>query len=374
MTGETKIAIFADTPTTMSRNPDNRKRAPIPVPEPAPLPDPETIDIEGIFNEYVDGGIDLVVVLGPTASGKTRYAVALAKRFRELGRPAEILSADSRQVYCGMDIGTGKDLCEYEDVPYHLIDIVDAGSRFDLYQWQEAFEVAYKDIRERGAIPVLCGGTGLYIQAATCGYSLPQAPPDPELRAKSIALFQEEASRLEALGLDVINIHPGAFKEGDRTDGIRRCAAALDEVLSAHPTVRIAVENTAGAGTILSSTFEELDMILSEVKASDRVGFTLDTAHLFGSGYNVRDDVNKVLDEFFSRFSPEKLYGMHLNDSKVPLDSNKDRHDSIGLGLIGEECFKAIVRRKEVRGIPLILETPDETRWAEEIKMLLSIA
>ena len=183
MTGETKIAIFADTPTTMSRNPDNRKRAPIPVPEPAPLPDPETIDIEGIFNEYVDGGIDLVVVLGPTASGKTRYAVALAKRFRELGRPAEILSADSRQVYRGMDIGTGKDLCEYEDVPYHLIDIVDAGSRFDLYQWQEAFEVAYKDIRERGAIPVLCGGTGLYIQAATCGYSLPQAPPDPELRA-----------------------------------------------------------------------------------------------------------------------------------------------------------------------------------------------
>ncbi len=82
MTGETKIAIFADTPTTMSRNPDNRKRAPIPVPEPAPLPDPETIDIEGIFNEYVDGGIDLVVVLGPTASRKTPDAVALAKRFR----------------------------------------------------------------------------------------------------------------------------------------------------------------------------------------------------------------------------------------------------------------------------------------------------
>ena len=206
------------------------------------------------------------------------------------------------------------------------------------------------------------------------GYLINPASPDPELRAKSIALFQEEASRLEALGLDVINIHPGAFKEGDRTDGIRRCAAALDEVLSAHPTVRIAVENTAGAGTILGSTFEELDMILSEVKASDRVGFTLDTAHLFGSGYNVRDDVNKVLDEFFSRFSPEKLYGMHLNDSKVPLASNKDRHDSIGLGLIGEECFKAIVRRKEVRGIPLILETPDETRWAEEIKMLLSFA
>ncbi len=206
------------------------------------------------------------------------------------------------------------------------------------------------------------------------GYLINPASPDEELRAKSIALFQEEASRLEALGLETINIHPGAFKEGDRSDGIKRCAAALDEVLAAHPSVRIAVENTAGAGTILGSTFEELDMILSEVKAFDRVGFTLDTAHLFGSGYNVRDDADKVLDEFFSRFSPDKLYGMHLNDSKVPLASNKDRHDSIGLGLIGFGCFRAIVRRKEVQGKPLILETPDESRWADEVSMLLKEA
>ncbi len=95
---------------------------------------------------------------------------------------AENLSADSRQVYRGMDIGTGKDLNEYGDVPYHLIDIVPAGTRFDLYQWQQAFEYSYKDIRERGRVPILCGGTGLYIQAATCGYTLPQVPPDEALR------------------------------------------------------------------------------------------------------------------------------------------------------------------------------------------------
>ena len=83
-----------------------------------------------------------------------------------------------------MDIGTGKDLEEYGDVPYHLIDIVPAGTRFDLYQWQQAFEEAYRDIRSRGRIPVLCGGTGLYIQAATSGYSLPQVPPDEGLRAE----------------------------------------------------------------------------------------------------------------------------------------------------------------------------------------------
>ncbi|HAY18172.1 MAG TPA: tRNA (adenosine(37)-N6)-dimethylallyltransferase MiaA [Rikenellaceae bacterium] len=162
----------------MSRKPQNKLREAIPIPPPAPLPEPETIDFGSIFNEYASGAIDLIVVLGPTASGKTRYAVDLARRCGN----GEILSADSRQVYRGMDIGTGKDLNEYGDVPYHLIDIVPAGTRFDLYQWQQAFEHAYKDIRERGKTPILCGGTGLYIQAATCGYTLPQVPPNEELR------------------------------------------------------------------------------------------------------------------------------------------------------------------------------------------------
>ena len=123
----------------------------------------------------------MITILGPTASGKTSLAAALAARI-----DAEIISADSRQVYRGMTIGTGKDLADYvvEDkpIPYHLIDIVPAGTRFDLYQWQQAFEYAYKDIRDRGKTPILCGGTGLYIQAATCGYTLPQVPPNEELR------------------------------------------------------------------------------------------------------------------------------------------------------------------------------------------------
>ena len=83
-----------------------------------------------------------------------------------------------------MDIGTGKDLSEYGEIPYHLIDIVDAGTKFDLYQYQRAFERAYKDIRSRGGIPILCGGSGLYLEAATCGYSIPDVPPSPELRAE----------------------------------------------------------------------------------------------------------------------------------------------------------------------------------------------
>ena len=180
----------------MARNRQNKFREAIPIPPPAPLPEPEVIDVEAILNEYLSGVIDLIVVLGPTASGKTKYAVNLAHQLN-----AEIISADSRQVYRGMTIGTGKDLEEYGDVPYHLIDIVPAGTRFDLYQWQQAFEEAWKDIRSRGRIPILCGGTGLYIQAATCGYSLPQVPPDEELRAELEQLDTEELiERLSELG------------------------------------------------------------------------------------------------------------------------------------------------------------------------------
>ena len=136
------------------------------IPPMAVLPDPEVIDPLELAKAYAAGDIDLICVVGPTASGKTRYAVQLAK---EMGR-VEILSADSRQVYIGMDIGTGKDLGEYGDVPYHLIDIVPAGSKFNIYQYQAAFAKAYADVRRRGAIPILCGGSGLYIESVTRAY------------------------------------------------------------------------------------------------------------------------------------------------------------------------------------------------------------
>jgi len=197
------------------------------IPPMAPMPEAETLDIPALAESYLRGDIDLICVLGPTASGKTKYAVQLAKeisRLRPLGSArndnnvdfdqakhndngchfdqakhndngchfdqakrnengchfdqakrveksaAEILSADSRQVYTGMDIGTGKDLREYGEVPYHLIDLVPAGSKFNIYQYQAAFAEAYADVRSRGAVPILCGGSGLYIESVTRAY------------------------------------------------------------------------------------------------------------------------------------------------------------------------------------------------------------
>ena len=212
-----------------------------PIPPMAELPPAEEINVKDILDKYLSGEIDLICVLGPTASGKTRYAVHLAReintlldqsctsevfpvaesledratRGTEAGGPqakrsggvraanvreasatrktgAEIISADSRQVYRGMDIGTGKDLSEYEEIPYHLMDIVDAGTKYNIFEYQRDFEKAYSDIRERGGIPILCGGSGLYIEAATCGYSLPEVPADLQLRAELEKKSDEE--------------------------------------------------------------------------------------------------------------------------------------------------------------------------------------
>ena len=185
-------------------NSDMAKRPFTPIPPMAELPPAEDINIEEIIDSYLSGEIDLICVLGPTASGKTRYAVHLAREINKLqaqsGQKAEIISADSRQVYRGMDIGTGKDLSEYGEIPYHLMDIVDAGTKYNIFEYQRDFEKAYRDIRERGCIPILCGGSGLYIEAATCGYSLPEVAPDPELRAELEKQSDEELiSRLASL-------------------------------------------------------------------------------------------------------------------------------------------------------------------------------
>ena len=120
----------------------------------------------------------LLVILGPTASGKTNRAVDIARAI-----DGEIISADSRQVYKGMDIGTGKDLDEYGDIPYHLIDICPAGYKYNLYEYLRDFKVAYNDIVSRGKFPILCGGTGLYIESVLNGLDLPNVPENKELRA-----------------------------------------------------------------------------------------------------------------------------------------------------------------------------------------------
>ena len=268
-----------------------------PIPPMAELPPAEEINVKEILDKYLAGEIDLICVLGPTASGKTRYAVHLARQINSLlaqisfgevvqvtesledratrgteaGGPqakrsggvsaanvreacdtcttgAEIISADSRQVYKGMDIGTGKDLGEYEEIPYHLMDIVDAGEKYNIFEYQRDFEKAYKDIVDRGGIPILCGGSGLYIEAATCGYSLPEVPPDPELRAELEKKSDEE------LIAQLASLKP--LHNTTDYDTRKRLIRALEIAIyeSEHPVQRTCFlpKNTYYIGTLVS--------------------------------------------------------------------------------------------------------------------------
>ena len=138
---------------------------------------------------------DLIAILGPTASGKTPFAAALADVL-----DTEIISADSRQIYRGMDLGTGKDLVDYtvngKPIPYHLIDIADPGYKYNVFEYQRDFLIAYETIKQKGKLPVLCGGTGMYLESVLKGYKLLPVPENPELRARLADKSLEELTEM----------------------------------------------------------------------------------------------------------------------------------------------------------------------------------
>ena len=166
----------------------------------------------------------MITILGPTASGKTAIAARLA---HDIG--GEILSADSRQVYRGMDIGTGKDLADYtvdgHPVPYHLIDIADAGTKYNLFQYQQDFRTAYDDIVTRGATPILCGGTGLYIEAVVKGYALSPVPQNPALRQR---LEGKTLAELTAMLCDLKRQTGSAMHNTTDVDSCQRAVRAIE--------------------------------------------------------------------------------------------------------------------------------------------------
>lgn len=181
----------------------------------------------------------MITIIGPTASGKTTLAAHLCASLITEGRNAEIISGDSRQVYRGMDIGTGKDICDYTvgdlTVPYHLIDICQPGEKYNIYQYQQDFLNAYNDIKARGALPVLCGGSGLYVESVIREYQLSPVPKNEELRMKMASKSMEE---LTAILMELKERNNSDMHNKTDVDSPQRAIRAIEiETYNAeHPT------------------------------------------------------------------------------------------------------------------------------------------
>lgn len=200
--------------------------------------------------------------------------------------------------------------------------------------------------------------------------------PGEEEVKKSRQAFIDEMSRCEQLGINRLNFHPGShLNQISVDDCLDRIAESINMALDRTNGVTAVLENTAGQGTNLGHTFEQLAHIIDKVDDKSRVGVCLDTAHTLAAGYEIR--TREAYEETFRRFDEivgfHYLRGMHINDSKKELSTRVDRHDSIGLGVMNLDLFSFIVNDPRFDNMPLILETPDETRWAEEIQMLYAL-
>ena len=197
--------------------------------------------------------------------------------------------------------------------------------------------------------------------------------PEQEGLEKSRAAFLDEMQRCEQLGLDRLNFHPGShLKVLSEEACLTRIAESINWALDQTKGVCAVIENTAGQGTNLGHRFEHLAFIIDRVEDKKRVGVCIDTAHTLASGYDIMSEegFEATFRQFDEQIGFAYLKGMHINDSKKALGTRVDRHDSLGKGVMGLSVFERIMRDPRFDGIPLILETPDESIWADEIAQL----
>ena len=219
-----------------------------------------------------------------------------------------------------------------------------------------------------------------------CGYTAAQilphdsylinlGHPEAEGLQKSREAFFDEMLRCQQLGLDRLNFHPGShLNKITAMQSLDRIAESINMALDRTRGVTAVIENTAGQGSNLGFAFEHLACIIERVEDKSRVGVCIDTCHAFAAGYDIRtrEAFDKTFDEFDRTVGFKYLRGMHLNDAMKIVGSHVDRHSPLGEGCIGSDAFRFIVEDPRFDNIPLILETPDEERWPQEIAMLKS--
>lgn len=200
--------------------------------------------------------------------------------------------------------------------------------------------------------------------------------PDSEALGKSRAAFLDEMQRCEQLGLKLLNFHPGSsLKKVSDEECLRTIAESINMALDKTQGVCAVIENTAGQGSNLGYSFEQLAYIIERVEDKSRVGVCLDTCHAFAAGYDLKSEsgFTEIFEHFENVVGFQYLRGMHLNDSKKGLNSRVDRHELLGKGELGLDTFRMLMKDSRFDNIPLILETPDEEAWQGEIELLYAM-
>lgn len=207
-------------------------------------------------------------------------------------------------------------------------------------------------------------------------YLINLGQPEEEALQKSRNSFFDEMKRCEQLGLKMLNFHPGShLNKISLEECLRRIAESINMALDQTQGMTAVIENTAGQGSNVGFSFQHIAYIIEKVEDKSRVGVCIDTCHTYSAGYDLKTEegYKQTWKEFDETIGGQYLRAIHLNDTKKPFASRVDRHDSIGKGLLGMEFFQRFMRDPRFDNMPLILETPDETLWAEEIKLLHSL-
>ena len=206
-------------------------------------------------------------------------------------------------------------------------------------------------------------------------YTLNPCSDKPHAREFALQAMADDLVRMETFPGNLYNFHPGSHVGQGVEVGIELIAATLNEVLAPDQSTTVLLETMAGKGSEVGSRFEELAAIIGRVELSDHMGVCLDTCHVHDAGYDIVNDLDGMLEKFDSIIGLSRLKAIHVNDSKNPLGSHKDRHERIGQGTLGQEAFARIVRHPRLRDLPFILETPNELDgYAEEIRLLRELA
>lgn len=202
-------------------------------------------------------------------------------------------------------------------------------------------------------------------------YTLNPCSKDAHTREFALMTMEDDLKRMEYVPGNCYNFHPGSHVGQGAEEGIKMIAETLNQILKKEQHTTVLLETMAGKGTEVGRSFEELRAILDRVELKEHMGVCLDTCHVYDAGYDIVNHLDQVLDEFDSIIGLERLRAIHMNDSKNPFASHKDRHEKIGEGSLGVKTFETMVNHPKLQGIPIYLETPNELDgYAKEIKML----